>query len=300
MIRKIDLSANSPHESFAEATPIGLLCLAIGCAALVPIAFGMSLTPAGFRTAAMYCLLFGAGGQLIAGLLNFANRNLYGGTLFTAFAFNWVMNGWVLDSLAKGFVPDAGIILAAEICFLVIFLVFTYGFGFYSGILFAFLLDVDLLYFGRILKALTGTTALNLPMALLTIGLAGISLWVAFAMLINPTAGRVIFRLSGPLFRASPKATFDSATRKSIIATLYAHWQTHAFQTLEVATLMASVDSVDGETGGQALLPDLVYLEELGVLKLVRDQAEAIAAARITADGIDFYEQVVLGKQLFV
>ena len=101
MIRKIDLAPTPPQERFAEATPIGLLCLAIGCAALVPIAFGKGLTPAGLRTAAMYCLLFGAGGQMVAGLLSFANRNLYGGTLFTAFAFNWILNGWVLDSLAR-------------------------------------------------------------------------------------------------------------------------------------------------------------------------------------------------------
>jgi succinate-acetate transporter protein len=76
----------------ADPTPIGLICLAIGCAALVPIAFGASLTPAGFRTAAVFCLLFGAGGQLVAGLGNLLNHNLYGGTLFTSFAFNWVIN----------------------------------------------------------------------------------------------------------------------------------------------------------------------------------------------------------------
>jgi hypothetical protein len=233
---------------------------------------------------------------MIAGLLNFANRNLYGGTLFTAFAFNWVMNWWVLDSLARGFVPDAGIMLAAELCFLVIFLVFTYGFGFYSGILFAFLLDIDLLYVGRILKAITGTKALELPMALLTIGLAGISLWVAFAMLINATAGRAIFRLPGPLFRVSTRPTFDSSFRRSIIAALYEHWRKHAFQTLEVTTLAMDAD---GETGADSLLPELVYLEELGAVKLIRGADEGVASARLTAEGIDFYEQVVLGKQQF-
>ncbi len=64
------------------------------------IAFGASLTPAGLRTAAVFCLLFGAGGQLLAGLGNLLNKNLYGGTLFTSFAFNWVIN--VVDNLSRG------------------------------------------------------------------------------------------------------------------------------------------------------------------------------------------------------
>ena len=293
MIRRIDLAPNPPHERFAEATPIGLLCLAIGCAALVPIAFGHSLTPAGLRTAAMYCLLFGAGGQMVAGLLNLANRNLYGGTLFTAFAFNWVLNWWVLESLAKGFVPDAGIVLAAELCFLVIFLVFTYGFGFYSGILFLFLLDIDLLYVGRILKAVTGTRALDLPMALLTVGLAAISLWIAFAMLINPAAGRAIFKLTGPLFKAVPIPAFDLTARRALVAALYTQWKSAAFHPMELKALLAVVAE-------PALLPELAYLEERGAVKLHRGQDEAIEAARLTAEGIDFYEQVALGKQRFV
>jgi succinate-acetate transporter protein len=77
--------------------------LAIGCAALVPIAFG--LFPAEppklsmmLRTAAWFCLLFGAGGQFLAGLMSLANKNTLGGTLLTTFSFN----GWVLEEAAAG------------------------------------------------------------------------------------------------------------------------------------------------------------------------------------------------------
>ena len=56
--------------------------------------------------------------------------NLYGGTLFTAFAFNWVFNWWVLDALAGGLVPDHSVLLAVDCCFLLIFAAMTYGFGF--------------------------------------------------------------------------------------------------------------------------------------------------------------------------
>jgi succinate-acetate transporter protein len=85
-------STPSAAPVFAEPTPLGLLGLAIGCAALVPVAFGWSVTPAALHTAAWFCLLFGGGGQMLAGLMSFANKNLLGGTLFTTFAFNWIMN----------------------------------------------------------------------------------------------------------------------------------------------------------------------------------------------------------------
>ena len=185
---------------FAEPTPMGLICLAIGCAALVPVAFGVSLTPAGLRTAAMFCLFFGAGGQFLAGVMSLANRNLFGGTLFTAFAFNWLMNWWSLQQLAAGVVPDHAVITAGDVTFLVIFIGMTYGFGFFSKLLFVFLLDIDLLYACRLGNALIGAPALVLPIALLTVGLAAISIWIAFAMLLNPVAGRVLFPLGGPLW----------------------------------------------------------------------------------------------------
>jgi succinate-acetate transporter protein len=197
--------------AIADPTAIGLICLAIGCAALVPVAFGLSLTPAGLRTAAMFCLLFGAGGQLVAGLGNLLNKNLYGGTLFTSFAFNWVMNWWVLDGLSRGQVTDPLIVFSVDICFMIVFVVFTYGFGFFSSLLMAFLIDIDILYVARIAKHLGGGDWLALVIGVCTIALGAISLWIAFALLINPVAGRAVFAFPGPAFRPrvsaqSPKA----------------------------------------------------------------------------------------------
>jgi succinate-acetate transporter protein len=185
----------------ADPTPVGLICLAIGCAALVPIAFGASLTPSGLKTAAMFCLLFGAGGQLVAGLGNLLNKNLYGGTLFTSFAFNWVVNWWALDNLSRGQVPDATVVFAVDVCFLIVFLVFTYGFGFFSSLLMAFLVDIDLLYVARISKHLGGGEWLGSVIGICTIVLGVLALWIAFAVLINPTAGRRVFAFPGPVFR---------------------------------------------------------------------------------------------------
>ena len=187
----VQLAPVSLHgkEVVADPTPMGLLGLAIGCAALTPIAFGKSLTPAGLETAAVFCLLFGAGCQLFAGLLNLVNRNLYGGTLFLTFAFNWVVNAWALHSLAKGFVPDPTVIFATEAAFLVIFVLISWGFGHFSSLLFVFLLDIDLLYVLKVAGHLLDTRAFAIPIALLTVGLAVIALWIAFALLLNPVTG---------------------------------------------------------------------------------------------------------------
>src|ERR1035437_9319766 len=128
---------------FGEPTPLGLLGLAIGCAALVPVAFGvLPKEPAALamtlKTAAWFCLLFGAGCQFLAGIMSLANKNTLGGTLLTTFSFNWVMNWWALDQLSQGKVPDAKIILAVDVAFVVIFLALTYAFAFYSKLLFLF------------------------------------------------------------------------------------------------------------------------------------------------------------------
>ena len=196
--------AAAPPTPFAESTPLGLLGLAIGCAALTPVAFGVALTPAALHTAAMFCLLFGGGGQFLAGVMALANKNLLGGTLFTTFSFNWVINWWVLGELSQGRVPDGSITVAVDVCFLVIFVVLTFAFGYFSKILVLFLADIDLLYALRIARVLAPVPALGTAVAVCTVLLAAIALWIAFALLVNPSAGRVIFPIPGPLFKAAP------------------------------------------------------------------------------------------------
>jgi succinate-acetate transporter protein len=295
MIRKLDLGTTRRHEVFAEPTPLGLIGLAIGCAALTPIAFGFRLTPAGLRTAAVFCLLFGAGCQLLSGLMSFANRNLYAGTLFTAFAFNWTLNWWVLQALAQGFVPDHVIIQATEVASLVIFLVLTYGFGFFSKLLFVFLLDIDLLYACKAANAFAGTRVFDLPIAVFTVGLGVLSLWIAFGLLVNPVAGRALFTIAGPMFVAPRKPGFDTSLRQEIFGLLYEHWKQHAFRPMAAGELERALGE---KTGGRNLLAELDYLTELGGLVLTRTGGEPAGPplVRLSAEGIDFYEQAVLKK----
>lgn len=199
---------------FGEPTPLGLLGLAIGCASLVPIAFGWLPTePAKiammFKTAAWFCLLFGAGCQFLAGVMSLANKNTLGGTLLTTFSFNWVFNWFALDQASQGKAVDPTVGVSVDVAFIVIFVVLTYAFGFYSKLLFAFLLDIDLLYFLRLAKHFSGHEAqyaLGVSIGCATVALGAIALYIALAMLLNPAAGRPLLPIGGPLFKAHAPA----------------------------------------------------------------------------------------------
>lgn len=313
MIKKLDLAPK--HEAFAEATPLGLIGLAIGCAALTPIAFGYGLTPAGLKTAAMFCLLFGGGCQLLAGLMNFANKNLFGGTVLTAFSFNWIMSWWSLHSTAEAMIvmhaspggpapdmwlagtmmPDHTILLATDVVSLLLFLVITYGFGFFSKLLAVFLLDIDLLYACKVYRGFLPTHALDLPIAGLTVILGLIALWIAFATLINPTAGRAVFPIPGPMFHAPKKAAFDWSLRNAMFTVLFEHWSVFAFKTMSFEDLKLKVAA---RVGDKSILPDLAYLMELGAV-VVTTEDDQVVNIRLSASGIDLYEQLILKKYEF-
>ena len=199
---------------FGEPTPLGLLGLSIGCASLLPIAFGMipsepARAAAMFSTAAWFCLLFGAGCQFLAGIMSLANKNTLGGTLLTTFSFNWVMNWYALSEASQGRAVDATVVLAVDVTFLLVFVVLTYAFGFFSKLLFFFLLDIDALYVLRIARHFTAPAdglfgTLSMGIAASTLVLMAIALYIAFAMLVNPSAGRPVFPIAGPMWMPKP------------------------------------------------------------------------------------------------
>ena len=211
--------ATAPSMPFGEPTPLGLLGLAIGCAALLPIAFGMipaepARAAAMFATASWFCLLFGAGCQFLAGVMSLANKNTLGGTLLTTFSFNWVMNWYALSEASQGRAVDASVVFSVDVTFIIIFVVLTYAFGFYSKLLFVFLLDIDALYLLRIARHLLSHHAdvtapstlawigrVNMGIGISTVLLMAIAIYISFALLVNPAAGRAVFPTSGAMFK---------------------------------------------------------------------------------------------------
>lgn len=194
---------------YAEPTSLGLFGLAIGCASLLPVAFGVkaAFAPEALRTCALFCLLFGGGCQFLAGLMSFANKNMLGGTLLTTFSFNWVINAWSLKELSEGRVPSGDVILAVDSCFLLVFLVMTFAFGYFSRLLMVFLIDIDLLYVFRIARELLHVQALGMLIALATVVLMFIALYIAFALVLVNASGRSILPIGAPVFKAAAPPT---------------------------------------------------------------------------------------------
>jgi succinate-acetate transporter protein len=205
--REPRMQAAAPESPrYAEPTSLGLFGLAIGCASLLPVAFGMkaAFAPEALRTTALFCLLFGGGCQFLAGLMSFANKNMLGGTLLTTFSFNWIVNAWALRELSEGRVPSSAVILSVDACFLIVFLVMTFAFGFFSRLLMAFLIDIDVLYILRITRELTHAPALGVLIAIATLVLMVIALYIAFALVLANASGRSILPIGTPVFRATP------------------------------------------------------------------------------------------------
>jgi uncharacterized protein len=208
--RGAGMQAASPESPrFAEPTSLGLFGLAIGCAALLPIAFGVkaAFTPDALRTCALFCLVFGFGCQLLAGLMSFANKNMLGGTLLTTFSFNWLVNAWVFRELSEGRVASSVVVLSVDACFLVIFVVMTFAFGFFSRLLMVFLIDIDVLYVLRITRELTHLPALALPIAGAVVVLMILALYISLALALANASGRAILPMGGPAFQPTSPAS---------------------------------------------------------------------------------------------
>ena len=196
------MAAALPALSFADPTALGLFGLAIGCAALLPIAFGVksAMTVDALRTASWMCLLFGGGCQFLAGLMSFANKNMLGGTLLTTFSFNWVMNWWALDGLANGKPASSAIVLSVDLCFLLIFFAMTYAFAFFARVLVIFLLDIDAIYILRVARELfhvqTGTA-----IAVATVVLMFIAIYIAVSLVLVSASGKSPLPLGPPMLK---------------------------------------------------------------------------------------------------
>lgn len=294
MLERYELFGPS-SDRFGNPAPLGLLGLTIACAALVPIGAGQALTASAFGSAAVYALLFGGGCQLLAGLMMFGNKNSFGGTVFTCFSFLWAINAWSFYSLSQGRVPDHAVGLAVEVALLLIFVGLTWGFGHFAKMLFLFLVDIDLLFVFRIIRSVTHTKAMEMPILACTLGLGLIGLWLAFGALLNPLLGRPLFAVGAPVFHGPTPQRFDWSVRKTLFTVLYGHWQKSAFRPVSLETLRSEMKAAGID---KALEPDLFYLAELGFVVLGCADADphTIETVRLHAKGVDIHEQLVLNK----
>jgi len=297
VIKRVDLTARR-EPTFGNPAPLGLMGLAVACFATLPLSFGLAPTKDALLAIAIFAFFFGGCCQLLTGLMDLANKNAFGGAVFTLFSFGWMKNALVLVLVTQGVLVSSNVDFATDVVFLVLLLVLSYGFGFFSKLLFLFLLDIDFLYLAKIINHLTHSHVMDYPLGISLALLGLISMYVALAALINPVAGRAIFPETGPMFRARYKSGFDWTRRFHIFGVLYEHWRVHAYAPLAITDLQTRLQDQIGE---QNIRPDLDYLQDYGSLVLAfhPGDPEQLAGVRLTADGIDLYEQLVLKKYEF-
>jgi succinate-acetate transporter protein len=296
MIKKVNLTPD--HHVFGEPAPLGLLGLAVASFSLAPILFGIGANKEGFLLVAVCAILFGGCCQLLSGLMDFANKNTFGGAVFTTFSFMWFKTGIEFYLITKGTLLSHDVSFILDVCLLIIFAVLTYGFGHFSTILFLFLLDVDMIYVCKITNYLSHSAIMTKPLGIFTILMGVIAVWITFATLINPLVGSPVFKGGPPLFRSKKKPFFDFTVRNTIFTVLYEQWQANSFRLMSALELTAKVSE---KAGVENIEPDLFYLMEYGsiVMEFSDEEKTEIKGVRLTAAGIDLYEQLVLKKYQF-
>ncbi|NCO69302.1 MAG: hypothetical protein GW878_02105 [Acidobacteria bacterium] len=172
---------------------------------------------------------------------------------------------------------------------MVIFVLMSWGFGHFGSLLLIFLVDIDLLYAAKLANSLFHTRSFDIVVAVLTVGLGAIALWIAFALLLNPVTGRRVFALGKPVFRTTARATIDLALRRDILAVLYARWREGGGGTVSPAEL----EKIASATTLAKVRAETEFLRARGVIE---PTAAAGCGVRLTAAGIDLWERLLLGR----
>ncbi|MFX0069262.1 MAG: acetate uptake transporter [Promethearchaeota archaeon] len=182
----------------AEPASLGLFGLAV--AALV-----LSSTDLGLASAAAKSLMIpwtvclGATAQLIAGIIDFKRKNIFGGTVFTTFSLLWYSVSLTLFIAIFGGVPvDMTHYGFGLIGFLVFGLIMTVGSLMTNLTFLTVLIFIDLALGTLIPHVLFGTPAFIVGVFLVCVSAS--SFYGAAAVLVNTMAGKTVLPLGKKLW----------------------------------------------------------------------------------------------------
>lgn len=189
----------------ADPTPLGLLGLAV--VTMVASAQKMGIV-SGVAWVLPWALFCGSFAQILAGILDYCHKNIFGGTIFCAFGFFWSAVGmaWMIKAGAFGQGLAAGTdVTALGFAFFAYFLFAVVGtIAASSANLFLFvdmlLIDVLLLCLSLDAWGIGGHLPHDLA-AYSEMGIALLSLYGAAAIFLNGFYGRVFWPLGAPVNR---------------------------------------------------------------------------------------------------
>jgi len=184
----------------AEPAPLGLLGLAVGALVLLSVDMGYSEAKPALEIP--WILVMGATAQLIAGIMDFQRKNVFGATVFTGFSMLWY--GLALSYIIilwGGVLVDATHLTFAFLGFLIFGLYCTVAALGTNKILFIIMVFIDLAV-GTLVAKEWYTFDMKITGVLLMFVVV-FSFYGSFAILINQMAKRTVFPMGAPFIKFS-------------------------------------------------------------------------------------------------
>jgi len=183
----------------AEPAALGLIGLAV--AALVLASTDLGLTSSSSKSLMIpWILFFGATAQLIAGVMDFKRKNIFGATVFTTYSMTMYS---ISLTLLIAIFTDVGFDITHYAYGLIAILVFsiiaTAASLMTNKILFAILIFVDLAVIALIAHYLYDISAV--PAGIFLMLTSVFSFYAAAAMLLNTMAGKAILPLGSTIWK---------------------------------------------------------------------------------------------------
>lgn len=196
---KADGAAKESSQFGAEPASLGLFGLAVAALVLASTDLGLaSATAKSLMIPWTVCL--GATAQLIAGIIDFKRKNVFGGTVFTTFSLLWYSVSLTLLIAIFGGAPfDMTHYAYGLIGFLVFGIIMTVASTMTNLTFVTILVFIDLALVTLVPQVLIGTPAFIVGIFLVCVSVS--SFYGAAAILINTMAGRTILPLGRKLWK---------------------------------------------------------------------------------------------------
>jgi uncharacterized protein len=206
----------APPSGIADPAPLGLAAFALTTFLLSAINAGWAKSSTGFDWWG-YAIAYGGLCQLLAGMWEFRNRNVFGATAFSTYGGFWIGVGLWLHFIAGPVAATAGVAVDRDLGWILLaFAIFnTYMLIVSTQVnmaVFLVFLTLELTEIFLFIGNLTTTKAALPPFAAYNTGLiqaggyigvltALVAWYTSMAGVMNGHKGRVVFPVGGPLFK---------------------------------------------------------------------------------------------------
>ncbi len=187
----------------AEPAPLGLIGLAV--AALVLATADLGIATSAKALLMPWCLMLGATAQLIAGIVDFKRKNIFGATAFTAYSLLWYTVALTLTvTNFTGAEVDLTYYGYGMLGYLVFSIIMTVAAMWTNTALFVILIGIDGALIFLVPHTLLKTSAV--PVGIWLIFTSAASFYTAAGVILNTMSGRTILPLGKAFFKVKQAA----------------------------------------------------------------------------------------------